>query len=123
VQVFSLSSLVLLLLVIIAPFVHSRLPLPHEVCGSSDQATHYHTLGLMLGASSLTRHLVGLGVKWYYLFIWRKTETAFNLMARPVKCRLRDKPGGYDNVPLGKSYCINTRKIFCYYGVLYLHYN
>jgi hypothetical protein len=29
----------------------------------SDKAAHYHTLGPKLGASSLTRHLVGLGVK------------------------------------------------------------
>jgi hypothetical protein len=33
------------------------------VCDSPDQAAHYRTLGTKLGASSLTRHLAGLGVK------------------------------------------------------------
>jgi hypothetical protein len=40
----------------------------HEVCDSSDQAAHYHTLGLKLGALSLTQHLVDLGAKWYYIY-------------------------------------------------------
>jgi hypothetical protein len=34
---------------------------PHKVFDSPDKATHYHTLCSMLGASSLTRHLVGKG--------------------------------------------------------------
>jgi hypothetical protein len=32
------------------------------VCDSPEQAALYHTLGLMLGASFLTRHLAGLGI-------------------------------------------------------------
>jgi hypothetical protein len=38
---------------IIPPFRHTYPLLPHEVCDSSDQAAHYHTLDLKLGASSL----------------------------------------------------------------------
>jgi hypothetical protein len=33
------------------------------VCDSPEQAAHYHTLGAKLGASSLTWHFAGLGVK------------------------------------------------------------
>jgi hypothetical protein len=33
------------------------------VCDNPDQAAHYHTLGINLGASSLTRHFADLGVK------------------------------------------------------------
>jgi hypothetical protein len=39
------------------------------VCDSPDQAAHYQTLGSKLAASSLTRHLAGLGVKVVYWFI------------------------------------------------------
>jgi hypothetical protein len=39
---------------IIAP---THLSPPHEVCNSSDQGAHYHTLGPLLGASSVTWHL------------------------------------------------------------------
>jgi hypothetical protein len=41
---------------IIPPLLHIHLSPPHEVCDSSDQATHYHHLGPKLGASFLTRH-------------------------------------------------------------------
>jgi hypothetical protein len=40
--------------------LHTHLSLPQEVC---DEAAHYHTHGPKLRASSLTRHLAGLGVK------------------------------------------------------------
>jgi hypothetical protein len=52
-----------LLKTIIPPLLHTHLSPPQEECDSPDQATHYHTLGAKLGASSLTRHLAGLGVK------------------------------------------------------------
>jgi hypothetical protein len=51
------------LLITIPPLVHTYLSPPHEVHDSPDQAAHYHTLGPKLVASSLTRHLAGLGVK------------------------------------------------------------
>jgi hypothetical protein len=38
------------------PLLHIHLSPPHEVCDSSDQATHYHHLGTKLGASFLTGH-------------------------------------------------------------------
>jgi hypothetical protein len=44
---------------IIPPLLHTHLSPPHQVCDSPDQAARYHTLGAMLGASSLTLHLVG----------------------------------------------------------------
>jgi hypothetical protein len=37
--------------------LHIHLSPPHEVCGCSDQAAHYHNLGPKLGASLLTRHI------------------------------------------------------------------
>jgi hypothetical protein len=43
---------------IIPPLLHIHLSPPHEVCGCSDQAAHYHNLGPKLGASLLTRHIV-----------------------------------------------------------------
>jgi hypothetical protein len=61
-------------LIIIPPLLHTHLSPPHAVCDSPDQATHYHTLGPMLGASSLTRHLAGLGVKVVYFFIFYGTR-------------------------------------------------
>jgi hypothetical protein len=48
--------------IIIPPLLCTHLSL-REVCVVHDQAAHYHTLGLKLGASSLTQHLAGLGVK------------------------------------------------------------
>jgi hypothetical protein len=51
------------LLIFILPLLHTHLSPPHEVCDSLDQTAHYHTLGPKLGASSLTGHLAGLGVK------------------------------------------------------------
>jgi hypothetical protein len=42
---------------IIPPLLHIHLSPPHEVCGCSDQAVHYHNLGPQLGASLLTRHI------------------------------------------------------------------
>jgi hypothetical protein len=42
---------------------------PHDVCDSPDQAAHYHTLGPKLGASSLTRHLAGIGPKDSFIYI------------------------------------------------------
>jgi hypothetical protein len=51
------------LLVIIPPLFPTHLSPDHEVCDSSDQAAHYHTLDPKFEASPLTRHLVGLGVK------------------------------------------------------------
>jgi hypothetical protein len=50
-------------LLIIPSLLHAHLSLPHEVCDSPDQAAHYSTCGLKLGASSLIRHFAGLGVK------------------------------------------------------------
>jgi hypothetical protein len=41
---------------IIPPFLRIHLSPPHEVCNNSDQAAHYHHLGLKLGASFLTRN-------------------------------------------------------------------
>jgi hypothetical protein len=64
---FSPISSVFLQLVIIPSLLHTHLSPPHEVCDSSDEVTHCHTLGPKLGASSLTRHLVGLGVKQYII--------------------------------------------------------
>jgi hypothetical protein len=49
---FSPISLVFLLLFIIPPLLHTHLSPLHEMCNSSDQAAHYHTLGPKLGASS-----------------------------------------------------------------------
>jgi hypothetical protein len=43
-QGFSSSSTVFLLLVIIPSLLHIHLPPLHEVCNSSGQAAHYHTL-------------------------------------------------------------------------------
>jgi hypothetical protein len=43
--------------------LHTHLSPPHEVCDSPEQAAHYHIRGPKLGASSLTRHLAGLGAK------------------------------------------------------------
>jgi hypothetical protein len=42
---------------IIPPLLHIHLSPPHDVCGCSDQAAHYHNLGPKLGASLLTRHI------------------------------------------------------------------
>jgi hypothetical protein len=50
------------LLINIPPLFHIYLSPLHDACDSPDQAAHYHTLALKLGASSLTRHLAGLGV-------------------------------------------------------------
>jgi hypothetical protein len=55
---FSPSSLVFPVS-IIPPLLHTDLSLPREMCDSSDQAAHYHTLGPKLGASSLTWHVAG----------------------------------------------------------------
>jgi hypothetical protein len=41
---------------IIPPLLHIHLSPSHEMCGSSDQAAHYHHLGPKLGASFLTQH-------------------------------------------------------------------
>jgi hypothetical protein len=41
---------------IIPPLFHIHISPPHEVCDSSDKASHYHHLGPKLGASFLTRH-------------------------------------------------------------------
>jgi hypothetical protein len=61
---FSPSSSVLLpLIIIIPPLLHTRLSPPHVVWDGSELTAHYHTLGPKLGASSLTRHLISLGVK------------------------------------------------------------
>jgi hypothetical protein len=46
-----------------SPFLHTHLSPPDRVWDSSKQAAHYHTLGCKLGASSLTRHLAGLGAE------------------------------------------------------------
>jgi hypothetical protein len=54
------------LLIIIPPFLHIYLSPLHEVCDSSDQAARYHILGPKLGASFLTRHFAGLGIKAVY---------------------------------------------------------
>jgi hypothetical protein len=59
----SLPVLLLLPLITISSLLHTHLSPPHAVCDSPDQAAHYHTLGTKLGASALTRHLAGLGVK------------------------------------------------------------
>jgi hypothetical protein len=53
-------------LITIPPLLHTYLSPPHEVCDSPEQAAHYHTLGLKLEASSLTR-----------LFILRTIKTLF----------------------------------------------
>jgi hypothetical protein len=41
---------------IIPPLLHINLSPPHDLCDSSEQASHYHHLGPKLGASFLTRH-------------------------------------------------------------------
>jgi hypothetical protein len=51
------------LLITIPPLLHAHLSLIHEVCNRSYQAAHYRALGPKLGASSLTWHLTGLGIK------------------------------------------------------------
>jgi hypothetical protein len=53
---FSPSSSIFFRLVIIPP------P-PHAVCDSPDKATHYHTVGTKLGASSLTWNIVGFSLE------------------------------------------------------------
>jgi hypothetical protein len=45
--------------------LHTHVPSPHEAYDSPEQAAHYHTLDPKSGASSLTRNLAGLGVRWY----------------------------------------------------------
>jgi hypothetical protein len=55
------SSCVFLRLVIIAPYSCIR---PHVVRDSSDQAAYHHNLDNKLGALLISRHLVGLGVKY-----------------------------------------------------------
>jgi hypothetical protein len=42
---------------IIPPLLHTHLSPPHEVCDSPDQASHYHTLGPKVRASSLSGRL------------------------------------------------------------------
>jgi hypothetical protein len=55
------------LLITIPPLPHTHLSLSHEVCNSPDQAAHYHTCDPKLGASSLTQHLAGLGIKVFFM--------------------------------------------------------
>jgi hypothetical protein len=72
-------------LITISPFLHTHLSPPHEVCDSPDQAAHYHTLGAKLGASSLTQHLAGLGVKVsssYFMSAYIGDETCFEIHAK-----------------------------------------
>jgi hypothetical protein len=45
------------LLIIIPSSFHSHQLLLHEVCGSSDQAAHYHALDPKSGTSPLIQHL------------------------------------------------------------------
>jgi hypothetical protein len=54
---------------IIPPLLYTHLPLPHEVCDSSDQAAHYHALGPKLGASFLTQYLAGTEERSTLFFI------------------------------------------------------
>jgi hypothetical protein len=51
------------------------------MCGSTDQAAHYHILGPKLEASSVSRHLAGLRVEVGFLlvFITAKTPFSFDL--------------------------------------------
>jgi hypothetical protein len=51
------------LLIIIPSLLHTYLSPSHEVCDSPDQAAHYCNFGPRLGVSSLTQHLVDLGVR------------------------------------------------------------
>jgi hypothetical protein len=58
--------------IIIPPLLHCHLSPPHEVRDSPDQAALNHTLGRMLGASSLTRNLAATeerGIIIYFKFI------------------------------------------------------
>jgi hypothetical protein len=57
------------LVIIIPPLLNNHLSPPHKVCDSPNQVAHYHTLSPKLGASSLNRHLAGLGVKVDSIFI------------------------------------------------------
>jgi hypothetical protein len=67
--------------IVIPLLLHTHLSPPHEVCDSSDQAEHYHTLGPKLGASTLTLHLAGTEksiIIMYYIrhYIVQVTEKA-----------------------------------------------
>jgi hypothetical protein len=66
-QFFSSKFLFFVLLITHLAVLHNHLSPPHEVCDSPDVAAHYHTVGHMLGVSSLTVHLAGLGVKIFSL--------------------------------------------------------
>jgi hypothetical protein len=56
------------LIIIIAPLFHVN---PHELCGSPDQAAHYHKICPNLVASSLTLCLAAL---WLKVFWFRNEE-------------------------------------------------
>jgi hypothetical protein len=65
---------------IIPPLLHTHLSPPHEVCDSSDQAAHCHHLRPKLGASYLTRHLVGTEERSvYFLFNLRCSDSHTSL--------------------------------------------
>jgi hypothetical protein len=64
-------------LIIIPPFLH-------EVCDSPDQAAHYHTLGPKFGASFLTGHLAGLGVKVVLVKIFKLLLIAIYTFTSPT---------------------------------------
>jgi hypothetical protein len=72
---FSVSSSVLPCQCIITPSLHTHLSPPHEVCDSPDQAAHYHTLGLKLGASYLTWYLAGTEERSIYIYIFTDVPT------------------------------------------------
>jgi hypothetical protein len=63
---------------------------PHPVCDSPDQAAHYHTLGPKLGASSVSRHLTGLGVKtvWFHHHAWAMLSSSHRKFRELVTMQL-----------------------------------
>jgi hypothetical protein len=71
---FSQSTSVFLCVIIILPLLNTCLPLPHNVCDNTNKAAHYHTLGLKLGASSLTWHLASLRENVFYFNVNKESE-------------------------------------------------
>jgi hypothetical protein len=76
----------------IPPLLHACLSPPHEVCDSSGQAEHYHTLGAKLGASLLTQNLADLTVKVELVYLWltsRRQQYIRSYYRMIIDCLLR----------------------------------
>jgi hypothetical protein len=54
------------LLITSPPYLHRRLQQPQEMCDNPNQAARNYVFGTKLRASSLKRHLAGLGIKLVY---------------------------------------------------------